>query len=467
MSSADAPDLGRRFGERLDALGVPAPGDRVVVAVSGGVDSLVLLHLLRFGPGAPSFELVAAHFDHRMRPESPADARWIRGLLRAWEVDGRFGRADQPPESEEEAREGRYAFLRGVKRAENAAWILTAHHADDQAETVLFRALRGTGVAGLAGIPERREPGIVRPLLPFWKEELEAYAARAGIRPRPDPTNREGDFARNVIRHELIPRAEEAVAAGARRALVRLARLAAGEEAAWESLRPRLLDGVLIEDGPDTTGGGEGAAGGPVVLDRSAFLEYHPRVRARLLRALVEGFGEGLDEAGTREAVEFTRAGASGRRLDLPGGLVLAREFDRLVLRRARETGPDETLVVPEAGPGRGELRIGGRRLRARWSLGPGATGEWTERFSPSRLSFPLTIRGWSPGDRIRLSYGTKKLKKLFGEHRVPRRERHRTPVVADADGEVVWIPGLTPSAGSRPDDDEAFFMGIEDADSA
>ena len=453
--------LADRFRTRLRVLGVPGDGDAVVVAVSGGLDSLVLLHLLRFEADLPGTTLVAAHLDHRMRQGSGADARWVRGLLRAWGVEGRIGRAEGIPESETEARGERYTFLEQVRRKAGAEHVLLAHHADDQAETVLFRVLRGTGIRGLGGIPERREPGIVRPLLPFWRSELEAYARSRGIRPRLDPSNRDPRHARNVIRHQLLPLAEERVAPGARKALVRLARIARREESAWDSLAPGLLEPVLLEGGEDDED--------RFVLDRSGFLAYHPSVRARLLRRLARRLKIDLDETGTRQAVEFTSSSPSGGRIDLPGQGVLTREFDRFVLGRARERGPDEALLVPGPGSGSGEFAVGGRTMRARWAAGGDPSGTWIERFSPSSLLFPLRLRGWNPGDRIRFSYGSKKLKKIFGERRIPVRERHRWPVVVDARDRVVWIPGLVRAAVAEttPDDDEVFAIGITDVDGA
>lgn len=451
--------LAERFRDRLRELGAPESGDRVVVAVSGGLDSLVLLHLLRFTPDLPELDLLVAHLDHRMRPGSPADAAWVRGVARAWGVDARLGRAGRVPADEAGAREARYRFLREVKEEGSADWILLAHHADDQAETVLFRALRGTGIRGLGGIPERRDPGILRPLLTFWRADLEEYAGEAGLAPRVDPTNWSLGHARNVIRHEFLPRAEDAVAPGARKALVRLARLARREEEAWEALGPRLLDPVLLEEPSDDER--------RFVLDRRGFLAYHPGVRARLLRQLLRRLDVRLDEAGTREAVEFISCSASGQRLDLPHQVVLTREFDRLVLGHARKRGPDETLLVPGPGPGGGEFVVGGRAMRARWSAGGEPSGTWIEHFSPSRLHFPLRLRGWDPGDRIRFSYGSKKLKKVFGEHRVPVHRRHRWPVVADARDAVLWIPGLARSDLAVPgaDEDDVFAIGIADAD--
>ena len=134
------PSLEARFRAQVASVGA-TPGDAWVVAVSGGLDSVVLLHLLRFA--APDgVRLIAAHFDHAMRPESADDARWVHGLARAWGVDACESRAQAAITSEAEAREVRYAYLETVRVESGARLVLTAHHADDQAETVLFRALR-------------------------------------------------------------------------------------------------------------------------------------------------------------------------------------------------------------------------------------------------------------------------------------------------------------------------------------
>jgi tRNA(Ile)-lysidine synthase len=424
-------ELPDRFRAHVLERAFFADGDRLVLACSGGLDSCTLAHLLRFTPGLPRVELVLAHFDHRMRPESAGDARWLRGLARAWELPLVVGEAQETLASETEARTARYRFLTAVEKD----WLLTAHHADDQAETVLFRILRGTGLDGLRGIPERGAGGVLRLLLPFRRAELEVYARRARVPYREDPTNAHPRYARNVIRHELLPRAESAVASGATRSLVRLARLARQEEEAWRSLLPALLAGVLEESGE-----------GRLVISRKALLAYHPAVRARLLRELARKLGCVLDEAGTRAALEFTSSGASGRRSALAGGLVLSREFDRLVLSSGASTGLFGCVELLAPGDGERTFALGERTWRAQWTRRPGANGLWTQAFELDALGFPLKLRGWVQGDRIRLTYGSKKLKKIFAEARVPAGERSLRPVLVDRAERVLWIPGLARS---------------------
>jgi len=361
-----------------------------------------------------------------------------------------LGTASDVPGSEEEAREARYAFLSQTREDGGERWIVTAHHADDQAETVLFRALRGTGLRGIGGIRAWRQ-SLARPLLPFWRREIEEYAEEVGIQARHDPTNADVTLARNLLRHEILPRLEEELAPGSRRALVRLARLARRNERGWASILPRLLAEVVTEVHECR-----------IVLDRGELLGYDATVRERVLRELIRRVGTELDETGTRLVLEFTRSGASGRSLDLPNGITVGREFETLVLSRSEGVLAERSLSIPTSGTGDGTLDVGGERFRAAWTLGEAVPGTWTESFSPGDLRYPLELRGRLPGDRIQLSYGSKKLKKLFLEARIPESERKRRPVLSDARGRVLWVPGVERSSLAPPrEGEESLSVGL------
>ncbi len=437
-------------------------GDPIVVAFSGGLDSTVLLHLLRFhcrDMEIGETVLIAAHLDHAMRPGSGADALWARGVCAAWGVEFEAAASDPPPSGEADARSVRYGFLHDVARARGAPWILTAHHGDDQAETVLFRAARGSGLRGLRGIAPVRGDGVLRPLLPFFRHELRRYAEAQRIAWRDDPTNLDLGPARNAIRSQVLPGLEAAVP-GARRSLARLAAQARRESEAWEGVLPLLMERVEAERLSHP-------ASNHLVgfrLSRNATLALDPAVRSRMIRGMARRLGRPLSGQGTRAALEFISAGASGRSAPLGSGLRLRRDFGALCLELdPGDQGPGETvpLEIPEASAGRGVLSVGGRRLLWEWGIAAGPEGfRYAIRFDDGFLRFPLTVRAWEPGDRVRLGYGTKKVKKLLAEKRVPFQDRVRTPVVVDGSGLVVWIPGLAVAwSGSGVEDWEGGFF--------
>lgn len=418
-------------------------GDAVAVALSGGLDSVVLLHLLRFPLRDLEIRLSAVHVDHAMRPGSAADAAWVRGLCRAWDVPLREERLAVAPRSEAEARRARYDALHRL--APPHAAIATAHHMDDQAETVLLRIARGSGLRGLRAIAPRRGR-VVRPLLPFPRRALESYAAATALAWRDDPTNRDDAYARNRIRHRLLP-ALEAGRPGAARRLAALAREARRAEAAWDDTLARLEEDVVL--GADEEG---------LTLARPLLHSYHPHLRARLMRRFLRRHGITPGRAGTRAALEFISSGSSGGQIHLPGGVRLERDFDRFRIRRATRLADDVPVEISGPDPGSGRARIGGRSWRVEWGPAGDAAGAargptegpagGVERAVVASPAYPLRLRGWRAGDRIRFGYGSKKLKKLLGERRLDRQARQRTPILVDADGAVLWVVGVARASG-------------------
>ncbi len=420
------------------------------MACSGGLDSLVLLHLLRFSGAHLGLKLATAHFDHGMRFESQADREWLQGLTKAWHLPLCHDRAAEVPSNEATARALRYQFLEGLIRSDRFDHVVTAHHADDQAETVLFRILRGTGVDGLRGIPVSRRPGILRPLMPFDRIELEEYARSSHLRPRVDATNESSRFARNRIRHQLLPLLEVAHP-GARRALRRLARNSRRTAEALDALVDLRLEEVIVK-----------RERGQIVLHRDRLLDHPEPVIGALIRRVAAAIARPLSEAGTDLATEFVATGSSGARLDLPGPVCLIREFDRIRVRgslstpegtvRNKTDEPSIEIGVPD--PGQGGLYLSGRRYRVVWGVAPdlardqGGSRDWEwAEFALDKLRFPLRMRSWRPGDRIQIRSGRKKLKKIFREFRVPRDQRDQLPVLVDSEGLVLWMCG---SSGVR-----------------
>jgi tRNA(Ile)-lysidine synthase len=450
--------LEARFAARFEASELANRPTRVLVAVSGGCDSVVLLHLLTTAAREHPLELTVGHLDHAMREDSAADAEWVRRLCADWGTGFVVERLPSAPRSEAAARAARYRFLHRKAGEIGASLIATAHTADDQAETVLFRAARGTGLRGLAGIRDRTPDGVIRPLLPFWRAEIVDYAGRHGLSWRTDPTNAELGPARNRIRHRIIPELEAEVAPGARRSLVSLAKLAGEADAALERLAAAAEERVIRREGPD------------LVLARDLLQDYDSAVAVRIVRRALRRLGSVPGRTGTRAALQFITHARSGLQTRVPGGVRILVEFDQARLSPAGEpadrSAPDQPLDIARAGAGElGELRVGGARYRVTGAEAappaPPPTG-WTVTLDPDRTSFPLRLRGWSPGDRIATAGGTKSLKKLFLEERIPRSRRARLPVLEDATGRVLWVAGVERPLPNAPGDGgRHFFLTI------
>jgi tRNA(Ile)-lysidine synthase len=421
-------------------------GDHVLAGVSGGADSVALLHCLRSLARQWDLRITAAHLNHRLRGgESDEDEAFVVRLGEAAGIRVVTGHWDGPPGTgnlEEAARRARYEFLRRTAAAEGASRIAVGHTLDDQAETVLLRLLRGSGFLGLGGIYPTVDGVVIRPMIEVSRTEIEAFLVAQGIAWRTDSSNRDHRFLRNRIRHELLPLLREHYNPGIDRVLVRegaLARDVSGfldsaAEAAWEKVRCE----------------GEGA----VDFRITDFHELHPALQGAVVRRAIRecrGTLRGIAAAHVEAVVDLARGPRSGKVLDLPGLKVL-REFDRIVvaepqpgagIRQARELPVPGSCEIPETGMGM-EARIEdaaqtGRKYPDRMT---GAV------LAAEALPEVLIVRGRLPGDR----YGSKKLKKLLIDAQVPVRERDSLPVVVAGD-RIVWVPGFPPAKAFVPRD--------------
>ncbi len=335
--------------ERLAARAI-AEGDLlpdgaapVVVAVSGGADSMALLHFLLSwarDQGAPR-AVVAAHVNHRLRGgASDEDASFVAAEASAWGaeveiVDAEIpaparGRAAMGAAIEAEARRARYAALAAVAARHGADRIVAAHTADDQAETVLLRLIRGAGLRGLAGMaPMARVQGVrvVRPFLALTRRDVQEYAARHRIPFREDATNAGTAAARNFVRHEILPRIEARLNPAARSALVRAAAAIRETDAYLERRAARAYGRVVAGREP-----------GKIILDAPRLLHYPKPLRTYVFRCAVRELTGNLRDVSAvhLRALHQLAESRRGREADLPGALQARRERNRLILSRAR-----------------------------------------------------------------------------------------------------------------------------------
>jgi tRNA(Ile)-lysidine synthase len=396
-----------------------SPGP-LVVAVSGGADSTALLLLLSDLAPQLGLDLHVAHFDHRLRPRASAqDAQFVADLAQRRGATIRIGRAEQPPKSEDEARELRYAFLRRAARDVGATRIATGHTRDDQAETVLLHATRGSGLAGLAGMRPLRDD-IVRPLLAIGRADTEAVCRDAKIKACEDRSNADPKFARNRIRHRVLPELER-INPQARAALARLADAAADAADVTRTAAEQSLDAATTR--------------GAIALDR---LDAAVRDDA-LAVAWTRATGRSL-AAKHRAALATLASSRDGSAsLDLPGGRAV-REY---ALLRIEIGAPPTAGPAPEM-----PLRAGSPVEWGGWTFTVGSHGTGTFKAPAPADPGELVVRSRRPGDRLagRLRI---KVQDLFTDAKVPVRARATHPLVATGSGEVWWVVGLKHADGA------------------
>jgi len=422
-------------------------GSCVLVAFSGGSDSLALLHLLRELRESWPLELVAAHFDHGLRPESAAWAARAAELCRRAGVPCDVGRSGGLAGGQAEWRAARYAFLAEARRRAGADRVALAHQRDDYVETVLLNLLRGPGFRGLAGIPARRG-AFVRPLLGFTRDELRGYLRGAGREWVKDPANRNPRYRRARVRYGLLPSLADREPS-VRRLLAELGQDALVAEGGLEAGARRLLSAAGCRESAD------GAQ-----IARSRLLGYDRAARGRMLRQVARDMGFPVSRRGTRAGASFIDTGESGRGVDIAAGLRVEREFDRIHVRRARETPPDRELDIgwtPAQPVGREPVRLGGSAYEVRWGALEG-TERWATALPVDGVRFPVRVRGPQPGDRIRTRAGSRKIAKLLMERRVPASDRSAVPVVVDADRRVLWVAGHSRAVVEPADPGGAWF---------
>ncbi len=436
-------DLGARFARHLSASGWLDGATGVVVGVSGGMDSMSLLHLMR--GAAAKVPVHAAHVDHRMRDGSGEDADWVADVCARWSVQCDVHTAASPVTTEQAGRRLRYRFFEEVRQGLGAdAVTMTAHTADDQAETVLFRAARGSGVRGLAGIRPRRAPSVVRPLLPFRRRELETYAREHGIPFREDPSNRDPRWTRNRLRHDILPALEDAVP-GAAGSLAALAETSHLHTVALDELLDARIEALAAGAGDP------GEASDGLSLDRNALGSLSDPVLALVMRRVASRLGCEPGRTATAALVRFVRESQSGRTVHIGGSVLVERQLNKLRIRRSehafRPAHPPRALEIAARGSGEAVFARGdggGTPVRVAWGRSERRGFPHVARIPCDGVPFPLVLRAWEPGDRIRMPYGRKKVKKLLLEARISAHRREHFPVLADADGTLLWLPGVT-----------------------
>lgn len=430
--------------ERVEALlrrhDMVRPGDQVVVAVSGGADSVALLACLRDLAPRWSLRLRVAHLNHGLRSEAEADARFVAALASAWELPLELERAEVGGYAkshhlsiEAAAREVRYAFLRRTAERWRVRTVAVGHTADDQVETLLLRLVRGGHPAAMW--PRRSIGGmlLIRPLLDLWRRELRAELLRRGLPWREDPSNQDLRHLRNRLRHDLIP-AVAGYMPGVQKSLKETAETLAADDQTLEALADTAGAIVLspVLDG--------------VAVHRVRLLQEPEAVRRRLFRRAVGMAGGNIRRLGfvhIEEGLRLAAEGLRGARRSLPGVVLEVRSDDLLLLPVAAPGRPAPAYVVPEEG--RVDAPAFGLLVESEVTpAGEADLFDGAAYLDAERVRGPLTLRAWLEGDRFRPlgMKGKKKVGDFLTDEKVPHLWRSRIPVLETADGAIVWIVG-------------------------
>jgi tRNA(Ile)-lysidine synthase len=409
---------------------------RVLVALSGGPDSVALLHAMLAQRGRFGYRIAAAHLNHGIRgAESDRDETFVRELCARCEIDLVAERGNDlssdTPNLEERARESRHAFLNGAADRIDAEYIAVAHHADDQAETVMMRLLRGAGAAGLAAMAERGPGRIIRPMLDVTRAAVITYLGSVGEKFVNDSSNQSSAFMRNRIRTELMPMLERNYAPGLRGRLVQLAAEMRALDDFVSRAALRELEVSASLDG----------------LDISRFAGLHPELQGEVIRQYlkkVTGSLRRIERVHIDAIRNLCLEGPPNGSLDIPG-LRLVREYTMLKVAAPGERLPASFMVklnvgsieIPQAGFVFETTAVARNALSA-----PASKCE--ALFDAAEASGELSVRSFRKGDRIAPigMSGHRKVKDIFIDNKLGTGARATFPLV-EMKGVIAWIPGI------------------------
>ena len=451
------PPLPARIVRTIRERNLLNPGETVIAALSGGADSCALLDLLATLPDFP-LRLIAAHLNHGLRgAESDADEDFCRNMAERYGI--RFEsrqvnvaeRADRQGLNLEEAgRQARIDFFREIRVTFGARCVALGHHADDQAETVLMRLLRGSGMTGLAGMHYANDFDHIRPLLAITRAEIEHHLTARNLPWREDASNRDTTFLRNRIRHELLPLLEQYNSA-IRDRLAATAAIIDQDNNLLASLTKAEYDAQVFHEN------------GAVAFNAAALTHLHPALLNRVIRHAVSEVSGNLRNLSHRHITDIRALLADGlpnRFITLPGALRARREYERILLYRAGHSDEITPHVIID-GPGRYPL-WDGMILDVRPARLPDRSEKTSADggcFDLHKAPFPWCVRTFNPGDRMSPAgmTGSKKVKDIFIDQKVPRDRRRRIPLVF-SDGNLIWICGLRFSACAALSDDSSLI---------
>jgi tRNA(Ile)-lysidine synthase len=430
--------LESEFAQFIQSAGLVQEGDSILLAVSGGIDSTVMTRLLAALVPRWHLRLYIAHVNHQLRgEESTGDETFVQELAASLKIPFGVERVDTIGfmesarlSKQEAARQLRYEALETLRRRMGARSVATAHQADDNAETVLLNALRGTGIRGLAGIPLRREPGnIIRPMLSLKRSDIERYATERNISYRVDSSNQSDEYKRNYLRHRVIPELESSGQFDVVPSLNRMSRLMRQLDELLTAEVRVVLSGLFSQD-----------EDGEAELDITKLLSKPEYLREGIILEVLRKLGAEVDSEKVMHILELCGL-TTGSRLDLSKDLQVYRDRDKLKFVRPHPDSPMHQAVALGNSYAFEKFRFSLSLPLPRppvmgWSPG-------VEFVDAGKLGQQLLIRSWQAGDWF-MPLGMKARKKIsdyFVDEKIALLEKKQIPIF-ESNGEVVWICG-------------------------
>lgn len=449
----------RQYVRRQELL---QPGDRLAVAVSGGADSVALLRSLVELKSELGIVLSVAHFHHGIRgAEADADQQFVRELADGLGLEFHLGSGDAPSYArsrqmslETAARELRHSWFAQLIAEQKAVKIATAHTLDDQAETVLMRLVRGSGIHGLSGIyPVQQEKRLIRPLLAITRREVENYLCSLNQSWREDSTNLDLSHTRNRVRHQLLPMLERDFNAGIRGTLADLAEIARAESKYWREQTSAVLPRVVRPGKPSRSGRTvSGEASRTLALDLAALTALPLALQRQVLLHVTDGLGS-REFLHVQQLIDLAQKKSGSKRLALPGGLVAVRSFRELQISMAEGEAGAGSYQYALKIPGETPVPELGSIIHARLihvDDPDKSSHDFGSLLKPELLGAELIVRNWRAGDKFfpARTRQPKKVKELLQPARLGRQisptERKSWPVLESASaGQIVWVRGF------------------------
>ena len=428
--------------DTIDRYGMLKKGDNVLVAVSGGPDSVCALEVLNAIKDEYSLSLHVAHLNHKFRKEAEKEAEFVRRLAEEKGIASTIEAIDVKEycikkglSKQEGAREVRYDFLKKAADKIGAAKIATGHTADDQAETFLMRLIRGSGASGLSAIPPVRGR-IIRPLIEIKKSEALGFLKENNIRYVKDPTNIKPVYLRNKIRLELLPLLVKKYNPNIADTLCREADILREDESFLNGIADAIFKEMVTVQEKDS-----------ITLNYLRFNGLHPAIKKRVVRRAVSELTGGLKKISYQHIISAIDAiKNTGKGVDLPDDIRIERDYNSLYVRVVKAESARIQEAVHIEAPGTTGVPYFNIKIEAIINkMAVVSEKADTGLFDLDKISLPLFVRGRKEGDYFYPAgmKGRKKLKEFLIDHKISRVEREKIPVLIDKNNDILWIIGL------------------------